>query len=78
MRNHRIFFIIFIKLSIKKSTSSFVFSFPKVILKLPLSNTGGTFIAVKTWDGFNLPALQADPLEAQIPVPVIIYFYLHL
>lgn len=55
------------KLSTKKSTSSFVFSSPKLTLKVPLMYSDGKPIATSTCDGSASPELQAEPTEVQIP-----------
>ena len=60
-------FTISSKLSTKNFTSSNVFSFPNVILKLPLAKIGFIPVASKTCDGLINPALHAEPLDAHIP-----------
>lgn len=59
--------MIFSKLSIKKSISSFVFLYPNVVLKDPSIYSFGVFIASSTCDGSVLPELQAEPVDAHIP-----------
>ena len=53
--------------SSNRSTSSSVFSMPRLNLSEPFDRERGTFIAASTWDGSMEPVVQAEPLEAQMP-----------
>ena len=59
--------MISIRLLTKKSTSSFVLSSLKVILREPLAQSDVNPMASKTCDGAKDPVEHALPLDAHIP-----------
>ena len=66
-KSYYFFWIILTKLSTKNSTSCFVLSFPKVVLKVPSDKFLSKPIATNTCDGSGFPVLQAEPADAHIP-----------
>ena len=52
---------------IKKSTSSFVLSFPNVVLNAPCARFSFKPIAINTCDGSKEPDVHAEPADAHIP-----------